>query len=88
MLQRHPRFEKISELAHMAEKSALREIEKCKQSLMHEHKLFSANLVNLENITTKKDISNFINDFHKDLVVSRYEDDFMDDFVDFFKTGF
>ena len=88
MLQRHPRFEKISELAHMAEKSALREIEKCKQSLMHEHKLFSANLVNLENITTKKDISNFINDFHKDLVVSRYEDDFMDDFEDFFKNGF
>ena len=39
-------------------------------------------------MTTKKDISNFINDFHKDLVVSRYEDDFMDDFVDFLRMDF
>ncbi len=76
MLERNPRFYKISDFVHMAERSAIGALNNHKNGLKQSRKLFNSNMAALKSLRNDKLISNFIDDFHSAMFSSDYYDDF------------
>lgn len=83
MMKRNPRFHTIEPLLNFQEKKAFKEIDNTRFQLKKDINVFKSNLTVFESLKSKSDIGDFINDFHIDIVHSRYDEDDFFDFLEF-----
>jgi len=78
-IQKDPKFLAIFDFVFLNEKRALAEIKRKKQYVESVSVLFSQNIDALKKMNKKKEIADFISDFHSELVVEVETDFFFDD---------
>lgn len=81
-LENHPKFTPIEEYTSLNEKQALSGIKNKKNEIEYFGKSFNDNISVLKKLKNKKQISEFISDFHSEFVFEDDDDFFFDD--DFF----